>query len=105
MLDAVLVAMAGVAAGILGNRLEVARAVAEGRKKKTTVDPALVEEYLGPPRFEYGELEPEDQTGAATGLVVTEVGGEKVRRMVEDALKTGVSAFRQVTQRFPSGRR
>ena len=35
-------------------------------------------EYLGPPRFEYGELEPEDQIGAATGLVVTEVGGDVV---------------------------
>ncbi|MBI5114012.1 MAG: transcriptional regulator PpsR [Rhodovulum sp.] len=35
---------------------------------------------------------------------VTEIGGDKVRRMVEDALRTGVSAFRQVTQRFPSGR-
>ena len=29
-------------------------------------------------RFEYGELETEDQTGAATGLVVTEVGGDVV---------------------------
>lgn len=29
---------------------------------------------------------------------------DKVRRMVEDARSTGISAFRQVTQRFPSGR-
>lgn len=30
-------------------------------------------------------------------------GGERVRRMVEDARISGISAFRQVTQRFPSG--
>ena len=35
-------------------------------------------ECLGPPRFEYGELEAEDQIGSATGLVVTEVGGDVI---------------------------
>ncbi len=34
---------------------------------------------------------------------VGEVGGDAVRRMVEDARAIGVSAFRQITQRFPSG--
>lgn len=34
---------------------------------------------------------------------VEEIAGAKVRRMVEDARTSGVSAFRQVTQRFPSG--
>ncbi|NJO35599.1 MAG: PAS domain-containing protein [Rhodospirillales bacterium] len=34
---------------------------------------------------------------------VGNVGGEKVRRMIHDARSTGVSAFRQVTQFFPSG--
>ena len=57
---------------------KVARQVAEGRKRKTVVDDKKLMEYLGPPRFEYGELEAEDQTGAATGLVVTEVGGDVV---------------------------
>ena len=44
---------------------------------------------------EYGELEPEDQVGAATGLVVTEVGGDvvsvEVTRMEgkEDFILTG----------------
>ena len=32
-----------------------------------------------------------------------QVGGDKVRRMVQHARTSGVSAFRQVTQRFPSG--
>jgi ATP-dependent Lon protease len=57
---------------------KVARQVAEGRKRKIVVDARRLEEYLGPPRFEYGELEAEDQTGSATGLVVTEVGGDVV---------------------------
>ncbi|MBA2255232.1 MAG: endopeptidase La [Chloroflexi bacterium] len=74
---------------------KVARQVAEGRKRKTTVDPKKIAEYLGPPRYEYGELETEDQTGAATGLVVTEVGGDVIAIEVtkmegkEDFILTG----------------
>jgi transcriptional regulator PpsR len=34
---------------------------------------------------------------------VGELGGERVRRMVQDARNSGVSAFGQVTQLFPSG--
>ena len=74
---------------------KVARQVAEGRKRKTVVDAKKLTELLGPPRFEYGELESEDQVGAATGLVVTEVGGDvvavEVQRMEgkEDFILTG----------------
>jgi ATP-dependent Lon protease len=74
---------------------KVARTVAEGRKRKTVVDVKKLLDFLGPPRFEYGELESEDQTGAATGLVVTEVGGDvvavEVTRMEgkEDFILTG----------------
>ncbi len=74
---------------------KVARSVVEGRKRKTVVDLRKLEQYLGPPRFEYGELEAEDQTGAATGLVVTEVGGDivavEVNRMAgkEEFILTG----------------
>ena len=74
---------------------KVARTVAEGRKRKTVVDVKKLVDLLGPTRFEYGELEPEDQIGAATGLVVTEVGGDvvsvEVTRMEgkEDFLLTG----------------
>jgi len=57
---------------------KVARQVAEGRKRKTIVDDRKLVEYLGPQRYEYGELEKEDQTGSATGLVVTEVGGDVI---------------------------
>jgi ATP-dependent Lon protease len=74
---------------------KVARGVAEGRKRKTTVDKKKLLAFLGPPRFEYGELEAEDQIGSATGLVVTEVGGDvvaiEVTRMdgKEDFILTG----------------
>jgi len=74
---------------------KVARQVAEGRKRKTVVDIKKLAEFLGPQRFDYGELEAEDQTGAATGLVVTEVGGDVVAVEVtkmegkEDFILTG----------------
>jgi ATP-dependent Lon protease len=74
---------------------KVAKLVAEGRKAKVVVDVKRLNEFLGPPRFEYGELEAEDQIGAATGLVVTEVGGDivavEVTRMEgkEDFILTG----------------
>src|SRR4051795_6370425 len=74
---------------------KVARQVAEGRKRKTVIDVKKLADLLGPQRFEYGELEAEDQTGAATGLVVTEVGGDvvaiEVTRMEgkEDFILTG----------------
>src|SRR4051794_26279212 len=74
---------------------KTARTVAEGRKRKTVVDIKKLPDLLGPPRYEYGELEAEDQTGAATGLVVTEVGGDVVSVEVtkmpgkEDFILTG----------------
>jgi ATP-dependent Lon protease len=74
---------------------KVARSVAEGRKRKTVVDRKKLIEFLGPPRWEYGELEAEDQVGAATGLVVTEVGGDIIAIEVtqmegkEDFILTG----------------
>ena len=74
---------------------KVARGVVEGRKRKVVVDKKRLLVYLGPPRFEYGELEAEDQIGAATGLVVTEVGGDVVAVEVtkmegkEDFILTG----------------
>ena len=34
---------------------------------------------------------------------VADLGGDKIKRMIEDARTKGISAFRQITQRFPSG--
>ena len=44
--------------------------------KKVEVTAQNLADYLGPPRFRYGEVETEDMVGAVTGLAWTEVGGE-----------------------------
>jgi ATP-dependent Lon protease len=45
-------------------------------KKKIVVTAENVGEYLGVPKYRYGEAELEDQVGIVTGLAWTEVGGE-----------------------------
>jgi ATP-dependent Lon protease len=55
---------------------KVARAIAEGKTEKIEVTLELVAEYLGPQRFDYGLAEEEDQVGAATGVSVSEAGGD-----------------------------
>ncbi len=46
------------------------------KKKTIKVTDANLGDYLGVPRFRYGEAELEDQVGVVTGLAWTEVGGE-----------------------------
>ena len=46
------------------------------KSKTVTVTPENLGDFLGVPKFRYGELEDEDQVGVATGLAWTEVGGE-----------------------------
>jgi ATP-dependent Lon protease len=58
---------------------KVARRVASDPKASVTLEPGDLEEYLGPARFEYGELEAEDQVGMVTGLVVSDAGGDIVQ--------------------------
>ena len=58
---------------------KVARRVAKDPKTKVTVKAEDLEEYLGPARFDYGELEAEDQVGMVTGLVVSDAGGDIVQ--------------------------
>ena len=45
-------------------------------KEQIEVSLEVVEDYLGVPRYRYGEMESEDQVGVVTGLAWTEVGGE-----------------------------
>ena len=58
---------------------KVARRVANDSSTKVTVQPGDLEEYLGPARFDYGELDAEDQVGMVTGLVVSDAGGDIVQ--------------------------
>ena len=45
-------------------------------KKSIKVDAASVPDFLGVPKYRFGEAESEDQVGVVTGLAWTEVGGE-----------------------------
>ena len=47
-----------------------------GNQTQVHVTPANLTDFLGVPRFRYGEAEREDQVGVVTGLAWTEAGGE-----------------------------
>jgi ATP-dependent Lon protease len=47
-----------------------------GKKESVHVTPANLTEFLGVPKYRFGEAEREDQIGVVTGLAWTEVGGE-----------------------------
>ncbi|MGH7747221.1 MAG: S16 family serine protease, partial [Candidatus Dormibacteria bacterium] len=58
---------------------KVPRKLVESESTDTVVVRAEdLEEFLGPQRFDFGEAEEEDQVGAVTGVVVSEVGGDIV---------------------------
>lgn len=63
----------------------------DGVIRDVTVSSAIAEEGMEPWR------------GRPWVETVADAGGGKVRRMLEDALANGVSAYRQINQRFPSG--
>ena len=46
------------------------------KAKSVTVTEANLADYLGVPKYRYGEIEEQDQVGVATGMVVTSVGGD-----------------------------
>jgi ATP-dependent Lon protease len=47
------------------------------KKKKTVlIDEKKIEDFLGVPKYRFGETEDEDQVGVVTGLAWTEAGGE-----------------------------
>jgi ATP-dependent Lon protease len=57
---------------------KVARAVAEGQLESKKVMPEDIPAYLGARKYHYGTAEEKDEVGAATGLVVTQFGGDIV---------------------------
>jgi ATP-dependent Lon protease len=56
-------------------------------KKSIAVGPSVVADYLGVPKFRYGEVEDLDQVGVVTGLAWTDVGGELLT--IEAAMMPG----------------
>ncbi|GGD87238.1 Lon protease [Aureimonas endophytica] len=50
--------------------------ILKGEASKVEVTAANISDYLGVPRYRYGEAETDDQVGVVTGLAWTEVGGE-----------------------------
>jgi ATP-dependent Lon protease len=46
------------------------------KKKSITVTPESLGDYLGVPKYRFGEIESEDLVGMVTGLAWTDVGGE-----------------------------
>ncbi len=46
------------------------------KKKSILIDEKKLEDFLGVPKYRFGETEDEDQVGVVTGLAWTEVGGE-----------------------------
>src|SRR5438128_914132 len=70
---------------------KIPRRIAEGQTEKVIVQPGDVMGYLGPPRFEFGVAELEDQAGAVTGVAVNEYGGDVMT--VEAILMQGRGEF------------
>ncbi len=55
---------------------KIAYRMAMGKRKKVTLRPQQVRDFLGPHRFSHDSAEPEDSIGVVTGLAWTETGGE-----------------------------
>ncbi len=55
---------------------KVAREIVEGRKPPVKVSAQNLHHYLGAPRYRCGVAEEKDQVGVATGVAVTEAGGD-----------------------------
>ena len=57
------------------------------KTKSITVEAKTVADYLGVPKYRYGEVEDKDQIGIVTGLAWTDVGGELLT--IEAAMMPG----------------
>jgi ATP-dependent Lon protease len=68
-------------------RKAVKELMLDKKKKAVAVGADNVADYIGVPKFRYGEVELEDQTGVVTGLAWTDVGGELLT--IEGAMMPG----------------
>ena len=59
---------------------KVAKEIVKSGDKKVNIDVGVEDltEYLGPPKFAQGKAEKQDEVGVATGLVVSQAGGDVV---------------------------
>ena len=55
---------------------KIARLVAEGNPTPRTIGVGQIHKFLGPPAFSHGLAQDEDEIGIATGIAVTEAGGD-----------------------------
>ena len=55
---------------------KVVKKVVSGEEKEVNIDKKNLPDFLGVPKFKFGELENEDRVGIVTGLAWTEYGGE-----------------------------
>ncbi len=62
-----------------------------GERKTVHVTAEMLSDYLGVPKYRYGEAEAEDQVGVVTGLAWTEVGGEILT--IEGVMMPGKGKF------------
>jgi ATP-dependent Lon protease len=55
---------------------KVVKKVVSGEKKEVNIDSKNLTDFLGVPKYKFGELENKDKIGIVTGLAWTEYGGE-----------------------------
>ncbi|WP_174688374.1 endopeptidase La [Chryseomicrobium excrementi] len=72
---------------IAGICRKAALQIVKGEKKKVTVTPRNLEDYLGKRKFRHGQAEQSNQVGTATGLAYTSVGGDTLQ--IEVSLSAG----------------
>ncbi len=70
---------------------KVARLIAEGKHAPTHVTKESLSKYLGPAKFAYGMAEESDEIGVATGVAVTDAGGDTIS--IEVTLMLGKGAL------------
>jgi ATP-dependent Lon protease len=66
---------------------KTAKIIVSEEKKRVVLNEKNVVDFLGKPKFRYGEAELEDQVGVATGLAYTTVGGDTLQ--IEVSLSPG----------------